>query len=195
MGGASMLLLVTVAALTGEGYDRIGEKSGVTVYRRSGHAIDLAAEGDIEATPAVVLKILTDYASHPKWVHGLAVSRVVDRGERSLDVYQRLSLPMLDDRDFSMHVTWTGDGDGIRVIRFKTTNDKAPPPEKGVVRVPVHEGSWQLESVDGGRRTHAVYQFKMELGGSLPMWMARGRACKDVPGLFDAIRKQVPYYK
>jgi polyketide cyclase/dehydrase/lipid transport protein len=189
-----MILLVTAAALTGEGYDRIGEKSGVTVYRRHGHAIDLAAEGDIDATPDVVLKVLTDYGSHPKWVHGLAVSRVVDRGDRSLDVYQRLSLPMLDDRDFSMHVTWSGSGD-VRTIRFKTTNDKAPPLEKGVVRVPLHEGSWQLESVDGGRRTHAVYQFQMELGGSLPMWMARGRACKDVPGLFDAIRKQVQYYK
>lgn len=193
-----MLLLVTAAALTGQGYDRIGEKSGVTVYRRSGHAIDLAAEGDIDATPDVVLKILTDYGSHPKWVHGLAVSRVVERGERSLDVYQRLSLPMLDDRDFAMHVTWSGDGDGgggsVRVIRFKTTNDKAPPLEKGVVRVPVHEGSWELAPVDGGKRTHAVYQFRMELGGSLPMWMARGRACKDVPGLFDAIRRQVKYY-
>lgn len=190
-----MLLLVT-AALSKEGYQQIGERSGVEVYRRQGHAIDLAAEGDIDAPPAVVLKVLTDYGSHPKWVHGLAVSRVLDKHAGALDVYQRLHLPMLDDRDFAMHVEWSGAGAGEREIHFATTNDKCPaPPDKGVVRVPLHEGSWHLTPVDGGRRTHAIYRFRMELGGSLPMWMARGRAAKDVPALFDAIRAQTKYYR
>lgn len=189
-----VVALMTAAMLSGQGYDRVGERSGVTVWRRAGHAIDLAAQGDIDAPPDVVLKILTDYGSHPKWVHGLSVSKVLDRSDGALDVYQRLSLPMLDDRDFEMHVTWSSDGGG-RVIRFKTTNDKAPPLQKGVVRVPVHEGGWDLEPVDGGRRTRALYHFRMELGGSLPMWMARGRASKDVPALFDGIRNQVKYYR
>ena len=189
-----MLVLLTVN-LAGEGYERIGGHAGVDVWRRSGHAIDLAAEGDIDAPPDVVLKVLTDYASHPKWVHGLAVSRVLDKSNGALDVYQRLHLPMLDDRDFAMHVEWSGAGDD-REIHFATTNDKCPgPPDKGVVRVPLHQGSWRLEAVDGGRHTHAVYRFKMELGGSLPMWMARGRAAKDVPALFDAIRGQTRFYQ
>ena len=94
-------------ALTGEGYERIGDRNGVEVYKRNGHAIDLAAEGNIDAPPDVVLKVLTDYGSHPKWVHGLAVSRVLDKRDGALDVYQRLHLPMLDDRDFAMHVDWT----------------------------------------------------------------------------------------
>ena len=164
------------------------------MYKRAGHAIDLAAEGNIDAPPEVVLRVLTDYASHPKWVHGLAVSKVLVQNADSLDVYQRLHLPMLDDRDFAMHVRWKKDGDG-RELMFKTTNERCPgPPDKGVTRVPVHEGGWVLEPIDGGRRTHAIYRFKMELGGSLPMWMARGRAAKDVPALFDAIRRQTQYY-
>ncbi len=188
-------LLVMTAALSNEGYEPIGGKAGVEVYRRGGHAIDLAAEGDIDAPPEVVLRVLTDYGSHPKWVHGLSVSRVLDRHDRSLDVYQRLHLPMLDDRDFAMHVTWGG-GNGEREIHFATVNDKCPaPPDKGVVRVPLHEGSWHLLPIDGGRRTHAVYRFRMELGGSLPMWMARGRAAKDVPALFEAIRAQTRFYQ
>jgi uncharacterized protein YndB with AHSA1/START domain len=189
-----MLLLMTTT-LSNEGYERIGEKAGVDVYRRGGHAIDLAAEGNIDAPPEVVLKVLTDYGSHPKWVHGLAVSRVLDQRAGALDVYQRLHLPMLDDRDYAMHVTWKGAG-GEREIHFATTNDKCPsPPDKGVVRVPLHEGSWLLEAVDGGRHTHAVYRFRMELGGSLPMWMARGRAAKDVPALFESIRAQTKFYQ
>jgi len=190
-----LMLLVLTASLPNEGYQHVAEKAGVDVYRRSGHSIDLAAEGNIEAPPAVVLKVLTDYGSHPKWVHGLSVSQVLDKQASSLDVYQRLHLPMLDDRDYAMHVEWKGAGDE-REIHFATTNNKCPgPPDKGVVRVPLHEGSWHLEPVDGGRHTHAVYRFRMELGGSLPMWMARGRAAKDVPALFEAIRAQTKYYQ
>jgi hypothetical protein len=188
-----MLLLMT-AALTGEGFERIGEHSGVVVYRRPGHAIDLAAEGDIDAPPAVVEKILLDYRSHPKWVHGLKVSRVLDEHDHALDVYQRLDLPMLDDRDFVLHVTWSA-VDGKRVLQFHTANDRAPPQPSGVVRVPLNQGSWQLLPLEGGARTHAVYKLRMELGGKLPMWMARGRAAKDVPALFDGIRKQIRYYQ
>jgi hypothetical protein len=59
-----------------------------------------------------------------------------------------------------------------------------------VVRVATHEGSWRLDPIDGGRRTHATYELKLDLAGSLPSWLGRGRAGKDVPALFDAIRHQ-----
>lgn len=189
----ALILLFLMAISPSEGYQRIGDKHAVTVYKREGHAIDLAAEGDIEAPPAVVLKVLTDYASHPKWVHGLSESRVLDQQPSGLDVYQRLHLPMLEDRDFTLRVDWAAAGDA-RSIKFHMS-DKGPPPAPGVIRTPVHEGSWELEPLDGGKRTHATYRFRMELGGSLPMWMARGRAGKDVPDLFEAIRKQVQYYR
>jgi hypothetical protein len=187
------LLLMLLVALSAEGYERIGAKHDVTVYKREGHAIDLAAEADIGFPPEVVMRVLTDYPSHTKWVHGLAVSRVLVQSGSSLDVYQRLDLPMVGDRDFTIRVEWGRDG-ADRFVRFHGI-DAGPPPAKGVVRIPVHEGSWVLQSLDGGRRTHAIYRFKMELGGHLPMWMARGRAGKDVPDLIDAIRNQCRYYQ
>lgn len=187
------MAILALASLTTQGYEKVGERDGVTVYRRADHAIDLAAEGEIDAPPDVVRKVLIDYGAHTKWVHGLVESRVLDKQDHSLDVYQRLDLPMLDDRDFTLHVTWSDEGE-MRMIRF-TTSDKGPPVPKGVVRVPVHEGSWQLEPVDGGTHTRALYRFRMELGGSLPMWMARGRASKDVPALFTAIRGQARFYR
>ncbi len=189
----SVAILAVTSALVGQGYQQVGERDGVTVYRRHEHAIDLAAEGDIPAPPEVVRRVLLDYASHPKWVHGLVVSRVLDQRDHQIDVYQRLDLPMLADRDYTLRVTWSDEG-ALRVIRF-TTTDKGPPPQNGVVRLPVHEGSWELMPVDGGARTRAIYRFRMELGGNLPMWLARGRASKDVPALFDAIRQQIVYYR
>jgi hypothetical protein len=189
-----MMLMATISpSLAGEGFKKIGERDGVIVYRKHAHAIDLAAEGEIAAPPDVVRKVLLDYASHPKWVHNLGVSRVVNQGDQWLDVYQRLNLPMIDDRDYTLHVTW-GDEDSVRWIRFHTV-DGEEAPEPHVVRLALHTGSWQLTPIDNGQATYAVYRFEMELGGSMPMWMARGHASKDVARLFRQIRNQTQYYR
>jgi hypothetical protein len=187
--------LAMIAALTGQGFSPIAERDGVKVYRKdSGRGIELGAEGNIAAPPAQVRAVLLDYANHTKWVHNLAESRVLDRGPNSLDVYQRLALPVIEDRDFTLHVTW-GEDAGGGWIRFTTANDRGPKPVRGAVRVPLNEGSWRLEPIDGGKATHAIYQFHMDLGGSLPGWMGKSRAGKDIPHLFDAIRHQTQYYR
>ena len=75
---------------------------------------------------------------------------------------------MLDDRDFAMHVTWRSDGDK-RVIEFHTTNASIAPPEKGVVRVPLHEGSWILEPIDGGLGTRLIVRSRIPQEGFVEM--------------------------
>jgi hypothetical protein len=64
-----------------------------------------------------------------------------------------------------------------------------------VVRISTHEGSWRLEAIDGGQRTHAVYQFHLDLAGKFPSWMGKGKAGKDLPNLFENVRKQLQYYR
>lgn len=191
----AMVALALAGSLASQGFASIGEEHGVKVYRRDQRGgIELGAEGNIPAPPSVVLAVLSDYASHPKWVHNLAESRVLDRKEHSLDVYQRLDLPVLKDRDYTLRVTWGADGDA-RWLKFSTANERGPRPVHQVVRLATNEGSWYLEPIDGGRGTHAIYQFHMDLGGSFPSWMGKGRAGKDIPHLFDAIRDQVRYYR
>ena len=68
-----------------------------------------------------------------------------------------------------------------------------PPAKKGVVRLQIHEGSWTLQPAAGG--THATYRVRIDLAGSLPAWMARGRTAQDIPRLFTSVREQLPYYR
>lgn len=190
----SMVTLALAHALASDGFYPIGEDHGVKVYRRDqGRGIELGAEGDIAGPPDQVLRVLLDYQSHPRWVKGLAESKVLDRQQRSLDVYQRLKLPVLDDRDFTLHVTWGDEGGGCW-LKFNA-DGKGPPPRSGVIRVSTHTGEWHLEPIDGGRATHAVYRFHLDLAGKFPAWMGKGRAGKDVPNLFESIRNQLQYYK
>jgi hypothetical protein len=182
-------------ALVDAGMVKVGQDKGVTVYRREGNcAIDLAAEGVISAPPSRVLEVLLDYAHHPTWNHNLKESRVLQRGNDSLLVYEHLGLPLISDRDYTLRVSWGRQEERVW-MRFATANPLGPPPQKGAVRVQLHEGTWLLEPIAGGSGTLARYQFRLDLGGSLPGWMAKGRAAKDVPNLFEQLRAQVRLLK
>jgi len=183
-----------LTATMAPGYSQFHDERGVKVYKHDGaKIIDFAAEGDFAAPPEKVERVLLDYANHARWARGVAESRVLATGPFSLVVYQRLDLPVLEDRDYTLLVTWGTDGDA-RWLRFSTANDRGPAPRPNVVRVNVHEGGWKLIPTNDGKSTHAVYQFRLDLAGSFPAWMGRGRAGKDIPALFDAIRNQLRYY-
>jgi len=182
------------SALGGEGFVLLGEDRGVKVYRREKRpGIELAAEARLPASPERVLRVLTDYPSHKRWQKHLKVNRILGRGDGFLDVYQRLDLPVIDDRDFTLHVIW-GDDAGVGWMRFAVANERGPAPHAGVVRVTQHEGSWRLEPLEGGAATHAVYRFYLDLAGSFPAWMGKGGATSDIPELFANIQKELPSY-
>lgn len=182
------------SALAAEGFVLLGEERGVKVYRREKRpGIELAAEGTFAATPERVRRVLVDYPSHQRWQKHLKENRILTRGDGSLDVYQRLDLPVLDDRDFTLHATWGAEGT-ILWMRFAVANERGPAPVPGVVRVTAHEGGWRLEPAAGGASTHAVYRFYLDLAGSFPRWLGKGQATSDIPDLFANITQQLPRY-
>jgi hypothetical protein len=187
----SLAFLALAGTLQAEGFYPIEERQGIKVFRHdTDHGIELGAEGDFPASPERVLAVLLDYGNHTHWVKGLKESRILQRGDHWLEVYQRLDLPLIDDRDFTLHVSW-GEHDGKKWLRFHAANERGPEAKKGVVRVPLHEGEWQLAPIDGGKATHAVYHFHLDLAGSFPSWMGRGKAGRDMPNLFENIKKQL----
>jgi hypothetical protein len=186
------LILVSSVALAQveAGFVQVAEDKGVTVFRREGTGgMELAAEGIINAPPERVREVLLDYGHHPTWLKSLRESRVLEHGAHSEVVYQRLGLPIIADRDFTLKVTWGKEGETLWT-HFAAANELGPPSVHGVVRVSMHEGGWRLQPLDGGRRTLARYHVHLDLAGKLPGWMARGRAAKDVPGLYESIRQE-----
>ena len=189
-------IALALASLTSEGYQSIRDEHGVRVYRRTARkTIDLGAEGRIEAPPAVVRAALLDYENHPRWLDSLAESHVLTRAADSLDVYQRLALPVIADRDYTLHVTFGDSGAEMCWLRFRAVMDRGPAPRPRIVRVSRNEGSWRLYALDGGAATYAVYQFSLDLAGRFPAWLGNGRAAHDVVALFDKVRDQTRYYR
>lgn len=182
------------SALAGEGFESAGEERGIKLYRRPrDKGIELACEGRLAGPPERVLRVLIDYPGHARWQKHLKEQRILGRGDGFLDVYERLELPVLDDRDFTLHVTWGAAGDA-RWMRFASVLSGGPPLAAGVVRVTAHSGSWLLQPIDGGQRTYAVYRFHIDLAGSFPPWLGSGQATSDLADLFANIDRELPRY-
>jgi hypothetical protein len=181
--------LGTASILTGGGYRPVATRDGVMIFERDATGlIALGAEGRVAAPPEVVLSVLLDYEHQQGWIKDLVRSEVLRRGEGWLEVYQRLHMPVVEDRDFVLRVTYGADG-GERTLRFNALDD-GPPPQQRVVRVRNYQGSWRLRAVDHGAATQATYEFAMSPGGAVPAWIGRGRAAKEVGVMFDAIRAE-----
>ena len=172
------------------GFVPIGGHDGVQVYlRKSASVIDLAAVGDFDAPPAEVHAALLDYAAHARVNAHLAESRVLSRRPGEQFVYQRLKLPVIKDRDFTLHVVWR-DGEA-RGLRFTIDGTHGPPATDKAVRMTLLVGRWDLESLSDGRTTRATYHVQLDLAGSIPRGMVRGGAAKDLPSVFIGMRRLV----
>ena len=96
---------------------------------------------------------------------------------------------MIDDRDFTLRVTWGKRADGAYWIRYRTAQRGGPPPRKGVVRVTDHHGSWLIRPTRNGRGSLVRFQVSIDLAGMLPRWMAKSGSGKEVPDLFLSFNK------
>lgn len=197
MGVILVSLLTLSTTLVEPCFTPIGGHDDVEVYMRKGAAIiELAAVGDFDAPPAEVQAALLDYGAHVRVNKHLAESTVLSRDAGELFVYQHLKLPVIKDRDFTLRVDWS---DGPRrTVRFRIDGSRGPAPTSKAVRMTILNGRWDLEPIAGGHATRAVYHVQIDFAGSVPRWMVRGGAAKDLPGVFTGMRtliqqrRQVP---
>jgi len=181
--GAGSLTPLSVP-LSAVGFTPISRAPDLTVYKdEEARIVRLAAEGWLPEPPEQVLKALLDYGRQVGRIDRLKESRVLARGPGWLRVYQRLGLPVISDRDFTLLVRWGRDG-AVTWIAYRAVAD-GPPPQPGAVRVSEHEGSWQLKPWRSG--SFVRFQVMIDLGGSLPRWLARSGAGKELPRLFASL--------
>lgn len=185
-------LLVAFLALIEPTYVSIGKHNGVEVYMRKdtgAGAIELAAVGEFDAPPAEVQAALLDYGAHVRINKHLAESTVLSRAPGEQLVYQHLKLPVIKDRDFTLHVRWKEGSP--RGITFSIDGAQGPAATNKAVRMSTLNGRWDLEPIREGSATRAVYHVQIDFAGSVPDWMVRGGAGKDLPGVYSGMRQLI----
>lgn len=89
-------------------------------------------------------------------------------------VYEQLAIPVVSNRDYAMTVArWPKLEGGKCRIRFRATNDAAPPLPKDFVRMDKLWGEWRFEPAEGGK-TKLTYTMFSDPSGSVPPFLVQG---------------------
>ena len=154
---------------------------------------EFRAVGLIDAPPAAVFAVLDDSEAYPRFMPYTSECRVLKREKDTVLAYQRLELPIVSDRDYTLrskHQRWLGPDGPIYWIRWEPANDLGPAEKPGVQRVNVCEGGWLLEPTEAGG-TRAIYTIYTDSGGTIPPVLANTGSRTAIRKVFEAIRKQV----
>jgi hypothetical protein len=171
------------------GFEVIGQDRGVTVYQKDrAELIWIGAVGIIPAPPEKVYAALLDYDHQVGKIGRLSEVKVLSREPDALYVYQRLNLPVISDRAFTLRVTY-GVEPTRRWIAYWGVTDRGPKPREGIVRVTRHRGVWELLPAAGGKSTIARYELRIDLAGDVPLWMVKSGAGDQIPDLYSQICK------
>lgn len=168
------------------GFEKIVDGSVRVFKDRNASIVRVVAEGKLPGTPEQVRDTLLDYERQVGVIERLRESRVIERGSESLYVYQRLALPIISDRDFTLKVTWGKKGES-EWIRYEATSEIGPGKTPGVVRITQHTGTWHLSPAPDGHGTLARFHVTIDMAGMLPKSLAKAGAGRDLPALYDSI--------
>jgi hypothetical protein len=104
---------------------------------------------------------------------GVTSHRVLVDGDTRRVVYTQVSQPVVSNRDFALTVAREQLDEGRCRIRFRTTNDQAPPKPDGFVRMEKLWGEWLAEPLEkgGAKLTHTMFS---DPGGAVPPFLVHG---------------------
>ncbi|MEE8410260.1 MAG: START domain-containing protein, partial [Myxococcota bacterium] len=124
------------------------------------------------------------------WMPNMAEARILREEGDTRIVYQRVSPPIVDDRDYTLRIVAFEDQEtGVFEQRLSLANDRGPPPVDGVVRVLVVEGGWLLEPV-GKNKTRILYWLHTDPGGAVPGWAFNVGQQYTLPDQIEALRRR-----
>jgi hypothetical protein len=163
-------------AAPAEGWEKIDDDDGITVFRREiagSPVIAFKGIGVVNAPIARVVAVITDTPRSTEWMDSTSEARVV-RKVSPLEqiVYTHIATPVvMKDRDFVTRAKAEIDGAKKRfVIRIQSVNDPGAPPTS-YVRGEIHQSSFILTSIDGGKKTQVVTEIHADPKGSVAKWI------------------------
>ena len=185
-------------------WEEAAKDNGITIYARDfpgSEVREMKAIGTIDAKPQEVWAAIRDYPNYTKSMPYTVEAKTLAKedGDKVIYFYSRLSLPMVDNRDYIIKILDESDWkDGAGYLKVSWTRVDPPKGDPkfvelkdGVVRTPINDGFWKLEPRDNGNKTWATYYLHTDPGGSVPKWIANKANGTAVPSVFAAIRKTV----
>lgn len=185
----ALLFLAVSTARAGHGDWRwLEEKRGIQLWTLSLPGSTLPGfrgQTKIQGTIAQIVHEMMDAPRHTEWMHRCAESWIYSRqGETRGVLYNRTSSapwPVWDrDVVLDVHFDYGSDGKSL-MVRFHNRDDLLRPVPERVVRMPKLVGFYKMVQL-ADNLTSVTYQVEVDIGGTIPDWIA------------DEVAKDLPYY-
>jgi ribosome-associated toxin RatA of RatAB toxin-antitoxin module len=191
---ATALVLLSSTVVTAAEWEKISDKDGVLVERRS---IAGSAFAEIRATaqsllsPSAVFETVWGHRDYMQFIpHLTRLDILSDTGDERV-IYEQVKLPLASDRDYTVRLRKRVDTVAQRYeIDFASANDVGPPPDSGHQRVRSIRGSWMIEPGPDGAGSTVRYEIVTDPGGSLFVWIVNRAQRTAVPDLVRAVLKR-----
>lgn len=157
-------------------FEQLESRDGVTVSQREVKGSPFK-EYRVELTapypPELLCAAIFEWGTHEGDGPGVVLHKVLQDGDDVRVVYQQVSQPVVARRDFALTVKREHLPEGKCRIRFRTTNDAAPPRPDGFVRIERVWGQWLAEpaAAGGSKLTHTLFS---DPAGSVPPFLVHG---------------------
>ncbi len=178
-----------------------GHKLTVYAREKAGDVKEVRGVGVFDAPSWVVKNVIDDVVNYKNFMPYTKESLVLSQHDGYIVTYQRLSTPIVEDRDYTLKIFDESredvNGKIVWKNRWSEANKLGPKPKDGVTRVGVNEGYWLLEDDASGKRTKATYYVYTNPGGAIPTFVINMANAQAVPELYRAVAKAVkkPEYK
>lgn len=151
---------------------------------------EFRAEVRIRASLQQVMSVVTDFSSHPDWIHRLRSAGIVKTvGFAEAYLYQVVDLPLIADRDMLVHGRIVPKTPGEHVVLEleaapdycddKTIEACEAPKRSRLVRVRQLSGTFDIRRT-GPDWVEVSWRQHLDPGGAVPAWATR-LMLKDVP--------------
>lgn len=129
---------------------------------------------DIDAPPAVVMDVITDFASYPRFLPDMSAASVVRQGEGSWEV--RFTLRLIRDLIYTLQLT----REGAHTLRWTLL--------EGAFKS--NEGRWTLSPLGDGGQTRARYDIDVAVGMYVPGNIVRSLVERSLPETLAAFKAE-----
>lgn len=166
-------------------WKQVDDDDGIKVWRLEIPGRELPGfrgETIISAPAERIVAVLKQVERHTQWMHRCSASEIIERfNEEHVVIYNRTDTPWpVWDRDAILDTFFTHSADGkLITLSFKNTDPKLRSVPAKVIRMPRLEGSYRMWKLDRDR-TKVVYQVEVDIGGSVPTFIAE-RVARDMP--------------